>query len=82
MKVKRLVYTEVEGVGLKIKQARMATDRSLEALANEAGITRSYWHDIEGERVRNVLPEATLRRIEQVLGVDLGVSFEGDRDGD
>ncbi|MDZ8262644.1 helix-turn-helix transcriptional regulator [Nostoc sp. ChiQUE01b] len=50
--------------------------RSVEVLAAEAEISRSYWHDIEAERMRDTLPEDTLRKIEQVLGVDLGVKFD------
>ncbi|WP_315791691.1 helix-turn-helix transcriptional regulator [Fischerella sp. JS2] len=75
MKVRRTVEKEVPGLGEKIKQAREADERSLEAICSEVGISRVYWYDIEAERVRSALPEETLRKIEKVLGVDLGVKF-------
>jgi len=45
-------------------------------LAGEAQISRAYWHDIEAERIRDTLPEDTLRKIERVLNVDLEVKFD------
>ncbi|MCC5624101.1 helix-turn-helix transcriptional regulator [Nostoc sp. CHAB 5715] len=66
---------EISGLGGKIRQARKADGRSVEVLAGEAEISRSYWHDIEAERIRDALPEDTLRKIERVLGIDLGVKF-------
>lgn len=76
MKIRRSIDVEIKGLGEKIKKARKADGRSVEVLAGEAGISRAYWHDIEAERVRDALPEETLRKIEQVLSLDLGVSFE------
>jgi transcriptional regulator with XRE-family HTH domain len=75
MKVRRTIEKEVPRLGQKIKQAREADDRSLEAICSEVGISRVYWYDIESERVRSALPEETLRKIEKALGVDLGVKF-------
>jgi GIY-YIG catalytic domain len=75
IKIRRYTDIEVEGIGAKIKQARKASGRPVELLAGEAGISRAYWHDIEAERVRDALPEDTLRRIEKVLNVDFGVKF-------
>jgi transcriptional regulator with XRE-family HTH domain len=77
VKIRRYTDVEVKGLGAKIKQARNIDGRSVEILAGEAEISRSYWHDIEAERVRDALPEATLRKIERVLSVDFGVSFDG-----
>lgn len=76
MKIRRFTDIEVEGLGERIKRARKADTRSVEVLAGEAGISRAYWHDIEAERVREALPEDTLRRIEEVLGIDFGVRFD------
>lgn len=76
VKVRRSVDFEATGLGKKIQEARKADGRSLEALSAEAGISRVYWYDIEAERVRDALPEDTLRRIEQVLGADFEVKFE------
>ncbi|MBC1220966.1 helix-turn-helix transcriptional regulator [Nostoc sp. UCD121] len=76
MKIRRYTDIEISGLGGKIKQARKADGRSVEVLAGEADISRSYWHDIEAERIRDALPEDTLRKIERVLGIDLGVKFD------
>lgn len=76
MKVKRCIEIEVKNLGEKIKKARKASDRSLESLASEAGISRVYWYDIENEKVRDSLPEETLRKIESALNIDLGIDFE------
>jgi len=75
MKIRRCVDFEAKGIGLKIKEARKVSNRSVESLATEADISRPYWYDIEAERVRDALPEETLRRIEGALGIDLGVNF-------
>lgn len=80
VKIRRFIDIEVEGIGAKIRQARKADGRSVEVLAGEAGISRSYWHDLEAERVRDALPETTLRKIEQVLNADFGVLFDGEDD--
>jgi transcriptional regulator with XRE-family HTH domain len=76
MKIRRFVEIESEGIGERIKKFRKADGRPIEVLAGESKISRSYWHDIEGERVRDALPEETLRRIERVLNIDLGVKFD------
>lgn len=76
VKVRRQIDIEIEGLGAKIQAARKASGRSLESLSAEAGISRVYWYDIEAERIRDSLPEETLRRIESVLGIDLGVKFD------
>ncbi|TBR56365.1 XRE family transcriptional regulator [Mastigocladus laminosus UU774] len=75
MKIRRYTDVEIEGLGAKIRQARKADGRSVEVLAGEAQMSRAYWHDIEAERVRDALPEDTLRKIERVLNIDLGVKF-------
>lgn len=75
MKVRRTVDKEVPELGKRIREAREADGRSLEAICAEVGISRVYWYDIEAERVRAALPEETLRKIEKVLGIDLRVNF-------
>jgi ribosome-binding protein aMBF1 (putative translation factor) len=76
VKIRRYTDIEIKGLGGKIREARKANGRSVEVLAGEAEISRSYWHDIEAERIRDALPEDTLRKIERVLGIDLGVKFD------
>ncbi|WP_317111912.1 helix-turn-helix transcriptional regulator [Chroococcidiopsis sp. SAG 2025] len=76
MKVKRSIEKYAPGLGAKIRQARKSDKRSVETLCGLAEVSRVYWYDIENENIRDALPEETLRRIEKVLGVDLGVNFE------
>lgn len=76
MKVRRSIDVEIEGLGAKIRKARKDDGRSVEVLAGEAGISRAYWHDVEAERVRDALPEETLRKIEKVLNVSFNVKFD------
>lgn len=73
MKVVRKTVLEVPGLGQRIKQAREADPRSLKALAESAGMTPMNWYRIEAEEQE--LPEDTLRKIEQALGIDCGVKF-------
>lgn len=76
VKVRRTIDTEVEKLGSRIRQARKSSGKTMEWLAGNAGISRVYWYDIENEKIRESLPEETLRKIEQVLGVDFGVKFD------
>jgi transcriptional regulator with XRE-family HTH domain len=79
VKVRRIVTTDIEvtGLGDKIKTARESDPRSLSEICRALDMSRTYWYKIEGEKVDGVsLPEDTLRRIEAVLGVDFGVSFD------
>jgi transcriptional regulator with XRE-family HTH domain len=80
VKVRRIVKQEVErpGRGGRIKAAREASDRSLQSLAKEAGVSRNYWYQLEAEAVMGGVSEDTLRKIEQVLNVDFGVKFGED----
>ena len=75
VKVKRIIEIEVQGLGEKIQQARKASGETVESLAQKAGISRPYWYDVEKEKLRDGLPEETLRNIEKALGQDLGVFF-------
>lgn len=73
MKIREIRDFDLPGLGEKIKRARQAHPTSLVKLAAAAGINRSYWYDIEAERLRYPLPLETLRKIEEVLGDDFGV---------
>nr|WP_237741490.1 helix-turn-helix transcriptional regulator [Anabaena sp. PCC 7108] len=53
---------------------RESDPRSLKAICEAAGISQMNWYRIEKEQ--QSLPEETLRKIEEVLGVDFGVSFD------
>ena len=75
VKVKKTIEIEVPGLGSKIKEKRKASSKTVEQLANLAGITRQHWHQIENENFRDGLPYETLKAIENALKTDLGVKF-------
>lgn len=74
VQIERVTRIDVPGIGMRIKNARERDPRSVEELAKAANMTRSNWYRIESED-NDVLPEPTLRKIEEVLSVDFGVSF-------
>lgn len=78
MKVRRIIKQEIEvpGLGERLRLARLKSDRSVAKLAAAAGISRNYWYQLEAEAVLGGVAEDTLRTIEGVLGVDLGVDFK------
>lgn len=78
VKVRRIVKQEVDvpGLGDRIKKAREASDRPVTKLASAAGISRNYWYQLEAEAVLGGVAEETLRKVEEVLGVDFGVKFD------
>lgn len=63
---------DVPDLGQRIRDARHRSGRSITQLAYEADISVANWYAVEQERIK-VLPLTTLRRIEQVLGVDFEV---------
>ena len=71
MNVYRVISVSVPELGAKIKATREKDSRSLSAICREAGMSRESWYKIEAER--QDLPIETLRKIEQVLGVDFGI---------
>jgi len=75
-KVRRVVDKEFNGLGERLRKAREKDARSLETLCAAVGISRGYWYEIEGERLRGVILEEVIRKIEEVLDVDLEVQFE------
>ena len=78
VRVRRIIKHEVDvpQLGAKIKKAREASNISLTKLSQQVGISRNYWYQLESETVLGGVAEETLRKIEQVLGTDFGVSFE------
>jgi len=75
MKVRKVIDVETPGLGAKIKAAREADSRSLLSICKAVDLTPMYWYKIEAEEVK-ALPIETLRQIEEVLGIDFGVSFD------
>lgn len=74
VQIERIIRVSAPGIGAKIKQARDQDPRTVTELAKSANMTRANWYRIERED-NDVIPEATLRKIEEVLGVDFGVHF-------
>lgn len=77
VRIRQIREVEVSGLGEQIKQARLAisAQKSLEQICEEVGVSRTYWYDIEKETLKGALSIENLRRIEEVLGIDFGVSF-------
>jgi transcriptional regulator with XRE-family HTH domain len=79
VQVKRTVEVvcDFPGLGKRIKTAREQDNRSLSQICRDAGISRSYWYQVEAEDLRAPITEEIIRKIEQALSVDLGVQFDG-----
>lgn len=75
MRVRLVKEVEVEGLGERIKQARLNSPKSLEQICDEVEVSRTYWYDIEKETLKGTLSVENLRKIEAALGVNLGVKF-------
>ena len=75
MKISVIRVYEVEGLGDRIRRERKASPKTITQLAAEAGISVAYWNRIETEKLVS-LPIETLRAIEKVLEVSLGVSID------
>ena len=75
MKVRRVTEVEIPGLGAKIKKFREQDPRPLVEICALVGMTSSNWYRIEKE-IPTYLPIETLKKIEEVLGVNLGVSFD------
>ncbi|WP_313950031.1 helix-turn-helix transcriptional regulator [Nostoc sp. FACHB-190] len=75
MRVRKTEERDFPGLGARIKQARESDSRSLIHLCAEIDMTPANWYKIENEETK-VLPLETLRKIESVLQVDLGVKFD------
>lgn len=75
LRVRQIREIEVEGLGDRIKTARLASSKSLEQLCEEVGVSRTYWYDVEKETLKGTLSLENLRKIEQALNVNLGVKF-------
>ncbi|WP_096595845.1 helix-turn-helix domain-containing protein [Calothrix sp. NIES-2098] len=78
MRIRQVKEVEIEGLGERIKQARFNCSKSLEQICDEVGVSRTYWYDIEKETLKGALSIENLRKIEQVLSVDFGVTLFGE----
>lgn len=77
VQVKRVIEEtkDFPGLGAAIKRARESDDRSVAQICRDAEISRQYWYQLEREDLRSPATEDVIRRIERVLGADLGVRF-------
>lgn len=80
VQVKRTVEVvrDFPGLGQRIRQARDRDARTLTDICRDCKLSRSYWYQLENEDMRAPATEDIIRRIEKVLGVELGVQFEDD----
>lgn len=78
LRVKRIVEYEtlVPDLAQRIQQARKAAKKPLTKICEEAGVSRSYWYQLESERIDGAISEEILRKVEKALGVDLEVDFK------
>lgn len=76
MKIRQTKEIEVTGLGDRIKQARLASNKSLSQICRESGISRTYWYELEKEKIDGALTIEMLRRIEQILEVDFDVKID------
>ncbi|BAY67020.1 MULTISPECIES: helix-turn-helix domain-containing protein [Nostocales] len=75
MKVRRTIDVEIPSLGKRIRQAREADKRSLAEICRQIPMTTMNWYKIEAEETK-ALPIETLRRIEEVLGVNFSINFD------
>ena len=78
MKVIRTIEVEVLGLGALIKAGRLKAKAerglTLTDVASRAGMSTQNWYEIEKER--QSVSEETLKLIEEVLEIKLGVVFD------
>lgn len=67
---------EFPGLGAKIKRAREADERTWVQICQDAGISRTYWNQLENENLLAPVTEEIIRKIEATLNIDLGVNFD------
>lgn len=75
MEIIRTIKVKGERIPEKIKEARLKDGRSVQVLATYAGLSSAYWYAIEQGK-RDVVSEEVIRKIEEILNIDLGVNFK------
>ncbi len=73
MKITKTLEVDIPGLGQKIEQARKNSSLPLTEICKKVNMSTMNWYRIEKEQ--QSVPIDTLRRIEEVLDVNLGVDF-------
>ncbi len=74
---RRITQTvKIPDLAAKIQQAQVASGLSVSEVCRRLGISRTYWYKLVNDNIPEGLAEPTLRKIEDVLGVNFGVKFE------
>jgi transcriptional regulator with XRE-family HTH domain len=73
MKVRRTQEVEIPDLSRRLKEAR--GEKPLAQVARDAGINRTSLHRFETGMVE-ANAYSTLKKLEEVLGVDFGVTFD------
>lgn len=77
---RRITQTiDIPDLSEKVRQAQEESGLSVSEVCRRIRISRTYWYKLVNDELSEGLAEPTLRKIEEVLGVDFGVSFN-DRD--
>lgn len=78
VRVKRVLEIERDfpELGKRIRQAREGDNRTLTEICKACGVSRGYWYNLENENLLGCATEDVIRKIEEVLSVNLGVSFD------
>lgn len=76
LRVRLIKEVEVDGLGDRIRQARLSSDKTLDEICRHVGISKTYWYDMEKGVIKGTVSVENLRRIERVLGVDFGVELQ------
>lgn len=74
MKVIKTIEVEVPNLGKQIQEARTKDRRPLTQICASVGMSTQNWYRIESEK--QDLPLETFKKIEEVLNVNFGVSFD------
>lgn len=73
---RRITQTiKVPDLAERIQHAQMASGLSVSEVCRRVGISRTYWYKLVNNNIPEGLAEPTFRKIEEVLGIDLGVQF-------
>jgi len=74
MRIWKVDEVDVLDLAARLKAAREADDRSLAKICRQVGVSPQYWYNLERGAVTTMSFE-TLRKTEEVLGVDFGVKL-------